>query len=395
MRFFLLFLVSFTLAYADLQSLLSPTGFAKIDENQTFQEAQEAHEEISEEDLFQNIEEKPDIEAKLLYQSYFNPPEKLFKGQIFTITIKALSAQKDYESMNYSFSKARGIKRLNKDKEHHIQEPYFYDTFYFQVIGSSVRTPDVKTSLVFSDLTDTRYETLFGKSIQTVRLNPEKDFSKVLADKLNILDYKTSQYDNQHNIVVFSAEATMANLNDFSLHIANKEGIDSYEENMPYSNFTYYAVVSKQLNELKFSYFNLKTRHFKDVVIPIIVSNDRVSTQTDLAPTQNTHAFKKMLLAGAVSIFGLLLFILRRNKFYLIIFILPLFFIAKLAVPIKHVCIKEDSNIYLLPMKGGTIFERVPFRFSTEELGSVEGFKKIRMQNKQIGWVKNENICKY
>jgi len=389
MRFFLLTLFCFSLLFATTQTntvgvISEPSVFdLNTTEHNTSLEAIEVEEEPKE----------PEIEAKLLYQSYFEPPKKLFKGQIFTLTIKALAAQQDYESLNYDFSKAQGIKRLDKDKERKVEGPYFYDTFYFQVKSSRVRIPNVKTTLVFSDLRDEKSETLKGQFIETVRLNPESDFSGILANKFKILEYKTTQYDNQHNIVVFSAEATMANLNDFSLKIASKEGIDAYEENMPYSNFTYFAVVSKQLNELKFTYFNVQTRKFQDVVIPIIVSNDRVSTQTDLAPTQNTHALKKMILAGAISLLGLALFIFRRKKFYLIIFIIPLFVIAKLAVPIKHVCISADSNIYLLPMKNGTIFEKVPFSFRTEELGTSQNFTKIRMQNKQIGWVKDEDLC--
>jgi len=380
MRFLLLFLLSFNLLFA-----LSDTN-----SSQDFVEPSAFEANLTTET---ETPLEPAIEAKLLYQSYVNLPKKLFKGQVFTLTIKSLSAQEDYESLNYDFSKALNIKRLNKDKERRIQEPYFYDTFYFQVTGSRVRVPDVKTSLVFSDLRDEKTETLKGEFIETVKLNPEKDFSKVLAQKFKVLEYKTSQYDNQHNIVVFSAEAQMANLNDFSLAIASKEGIDSHEENLPYSTFTYYAVVSKQLNELKFTYFNIDSRRFDDVIIPIIVSHDRVSTQTDLAPTQNTHAFKKMVLAGIVSSIGLLLFVTRKKKIYLLLLILPLFFIAKLAVPIKHVCIKSDSNIYLLPVRNGTIFEQVPYKFTTEELGSSQGFTKIRMQNKQIGWVKDEDLC--
>ena len=384
MRFLLFFFFTITLSFANAelnttQVIYEPSVF----DNNSTQEDQELSEP-----------EEPRIQAKLLYQSYYELPKKLFKGQIFTLTIKSLSAQKDYESLNYNFSQAYSIKKLDKEKERRIEAPYFYDTFYFQVVGGKVRVPNVKTTLVFSDLRDSMSETLKGQFIETVRLNPEEDFSKVLANKFKILDYKTTQYDNQHNIVVFSAEAQMANLKDFSLKSASKEGIDAYEENLPYSTFTYYAVVSKQLNELKFTYFNLKNRHFEDVIIPIIVSNDRVSTQTDLAPTQNTHAFQKMILAGVVSAVGLLLFIFRRNKFYLVLFIAPLFIIAKLAVPTKHVCIQADSNIYLLPMKNGTIFERIPYQFTTQELGTSQGFTKVRMKNKQIGWVNDENLCK-
>lgn len=375
MRFFLLVLFSLIISNAQAEVSAFDTG--------STQENEETEETVEEE-----------IQAKLLYQSYYELPKKLFKGQVFTLTIKALSAKKGYERLDYNFSNGSGLTLLSDEKERKINSPYFYDTFYFQVTGNRVRIPDVKTSLIFKDESGSLNETLRGERISTVRLNPEKDFSQVLAENFNILEYKTSQYDNQHNIVVFSAEAKMANLNDFSLHAADKEGIDAYEQELPYSKFTYYAVVSKQLNELKFTYFNLNTRRFQDVVIPIIVINDRVSTQTDLAPTQNTHVFAKIIAAGLVSAVGIVLFIYRRKKLYLLIVILPLFFIAKLSVPIKHVCVKEDSNIYLLPMKNGTIFEKVPFRFTTESLGEAENFTKIRMQNNQIGWVQDENLCK-
>ena len=377
MRFFLLLLLSFTLSFANIQDENSSQEGTAVDQN--FSKADIAEDEI---------------QAKLLYQSYYELPKKLFKGQVFTLTIKALSAKEDYESLSYEFSNAIGLELLETEPVRKKDGPYLYDTFYFHVKGHRVRTPDISTSLIFKDYSGDLEETLKGVSIETVSLNPEKDFSSILANEFKILDYKTSQYDNQHNIVVFSAEAKMANLKDFSLNIATKQGIDAYEQNLSYSSATYYAVVSKQLNELKFSYFDLNTRHFKDVIIPVIVENDRVSTQTDLAPTQNTHAFKKIILAGIVSVLGLGLFILRRKKFYLLIFIIPLFFIAKLSVPIKHVCISQDSNIYLLPMNNGTIFEQVPYRFTTEALGEAQGFTKIRMQNSQIGWAKDEDLCK-
>ncbi len=334
-----------------------------------------------------------EIEAKLLYQSYFELPQKLFKGQLFPLTIKSLWTQEEYQSLNYEFSNAEGLSLLSEDHIRRVEPPYFYDTFYFQVTGSKVKTPHIATTLVFKNSDEELKENLAGEKIETVRLNPEKDFSSVLAQEFKILEYKTSQYDNQQNIIVFSAEAKMANLEDFSLEVATKEGIDEYEEDLPHSSFTYYAVVSKQLNELKFSYFNITTRRFQDVIIPIIVVNDRVSTQTDLAPTQNTHASSKMILAGTVSALGLVLFFYRRKKLYLLIVIAPLFFIAKLAVPIKNVCVTEDVNLYLLPMKNGTIFEQTAFRFTTQELGTSQDFTKIRTHNNQIGWVKNEDLC--
>ncbi len=369
MHFFFIAFFSFLLSMSD--------ALAQEDKNESFP-----------------LQASEQIQAKQLYQSFYELPKKLFKGQVFTLTIKALSTNADYESLSYDFSNAEGIMLISEEKEHALVSPYFYDTFYFQVTGNRVRIPDVTTSVILNSNSDEALsETIRGHVIETIRLNPEDDFCQVLADEFKVLEYKTKQYDNQHNIVVFSAEAKMANLNDFSLHSASKEGIDEHEENFPYSNFTYYAVVSKQLNELKFVYFDLNTHRFQDVIIPIIVSNDKVSTQTDLAPTQNSHTLQKIMAAATLSAVGLVLFIYRRKKFYFIVFILPLFFVAKLSIPTEYVCITEGSNLYLLPLQNGTIFEQVPLRFTTESLGKTEDFTKIRMQNKQIGWVKNENIC--
>lgn len=364
MRFLALFLLTFTLAFSNTYT----------DESVSIQEERK---------------------AKFLYQSYYELPKKLFKGQVFTITIKTLSTKKGFDDIVYEFSSSVGLKNISNERKREIISPYFYDTFYFQVTGDEVRTPDVKTSLIFEELDTELTDTLDGVQINTVNLNPDEDFSSVLADDLKILEYKTTQYDDLHNIVVFSAEAKMANLNEFSLNVAKKENIDSYKENLPYSKITYYAVVSKQLDELKFTYFNLQKRRFIDIIIPIVVNNDMVSTQTDLAPTQNTHVIAKTVAFSIISVLGLILFILRKNKLYLLIFIIPLFFIAKLSLPQKKVCIKEDSNIYLLPMKNGTVFEQIPYRFTTESLAETQGFTKIRMKNQQIGWVKDEDLCEY
>jgi len=400
MRLLLLYLLSLTLVFATTQ-----TGFSIDETNVTSSELpslsrtplNETTEDLNNsslilEEAFDTIE--PEVQAKLLYQSYFEAPKKLFQGQLFTLTIKTLSTKKDFDDLKYEFSNALGLSLVTQEYTRRVDSPYFYDTFYFQVKGSRVKTPRVTTSLLFNNFSDILQDELEGIRIDTVRLNPEKDFSGVLADKFKIIEYKTTQYDNQSNIVVFSAEAKMGNLQDFSLKIAKKENIDSYEESLPYSKITYYAVVSKQLDELKFTYFNLKTRRFQNVIVPIIVHNDRVSTQTDLAPTQNMHTVPKLIAFAIVSVLGLALFIYRRNKFFLLIFIVPLFFIVQLLVPKKQVCIKYDSNIYLLPMNNGTIFEQVPYQFTTEALGESKGFTKIRMHNKQIGWVKDDNLCK-
>jgi len=120
MRFFLLLL--FSLIISNAQAEVSVFG------NSSDQETEEANETVKE------VEEE--IQAKLLYQSYYELPKKLFKGQVFTLTIKALSAQKDYDSLDYNFSNEEGLTLLSDERERKINAPYFYDTFTFRSQGT-------------------------------------------------------------------------------------------------------------------------------------------------------------------------------------------------------------------------------------------------------------------
>ena len=100
MRYILLLLLCFVLSNAQIEP-------SEADENLT--------EEI--------VSEKEEIQAKLLYQSYFELPKKLFKGQIFALTIKALSANEDYETLSYSFSNAVGLHLLTEEHIRRIEAP--------------------------------------------------------------------------------------------------------------------------------------------------------------------------------------------------------------------------------------------------------------------------------
>ena len=88
-----------------------------------------------------------------------------------------------------------------------------------------------------------------------------------------------------------------------------------------------------------------------------------------------------------------LLFVFRRKIIYFIGVIIPALYIAYAAVPIEYACIKEGSPIYLLPMENSTTFEVTSKRLSLEVQGSITGFKKIKLENNKIGWVKNEDLC--
>ena len=328
--------------------------------------------------------------AKVLYLSFDNIPKRVVKGQIFSLTIKTLSTVKNFSDIVYRLSDYKGLRVLNKIPNRKKQSRYYYDTFYFLVTSSRVVIPTFSASLKAK--TSYRKTILHGQSIDVVTLNPKDDFSNIIADSFEVINYKTSSYDAEHNIIVFSAVATNSDISTLKFKNVFKQGIESIKRSQSKSKITYYAVIDKKIEKFSFSYFNLKQNKFVQIDIPIIVVDDSVATQTDLKPKDQSHERLKMIIAGVVTLV-ILIFVLWKKKYiYLIFALIPLGYIALNAIPSKEVCIKQGSLIYLLPVKNGTIFEKTKEKIYLQKEGEVKGFTKVKLKNDKIGWVKNEDI---
>jgi hypothetical protein len=348
--------------------------------------------EVLSEDL---NESSAQYEQKVLYLSYEKIPQRVIQGEVFPITIKTLSTVRDYIDVSYELLGERGLKPLNHTPYREEKSKYIYDTFYFTAFSSDVRLPDFKASLI--DARNIKYKTttLAGEELNVITLNPTKNFSQIIADSFELIDYKTTSYDNEHNIVIFVARAFNADLNALDLHGVFKQGIESLSGNHKESKITYYAVIDNKIEDFTFSYFNLNTNNFSLITIPIIVDDDSVTTQSDLKPTDQSKERLKVIIAASVVFLGMLLFAWRRRYIYIILVLLPLGYIGFIIVPSKDVCIKQNTDIYLLPVHNGTIFETTKGIQKLQKEGSVKGFVKVKLENERIGWVEDENICSY
>lgn len=86
--------------------------------------------------------------------------------------------------------------------------------------------------------------------------------------------------------------------------------------------------------------------------------------------------------------------IMWKKKYkLLIILILPIGYIVSIMKPSELMCVKQGSNVYLLPLNNGTIF----YKTVTEEKLEIEGesgeFKKVKLSTDKIGWIKNADAC--
>jgi len=330
---------------------------------------------------------------KVIYFNYIDVPKRVVKGEIFPITLKTLTTVDDFDDINYSFSNYNGLEILSNYPEREKNGKYFYDTFYFLSTKSIARLPDVKASLVaYEDYNSTK---IVGQKLNIISLNPPKNFSNIIAKDFELIDYKTTSYDNLHNIIILVASAKMANIKAMHFNNIYKQGIESVIDSYEDSKITYYLVINKQIENFAFSYFNLNKNKFITLNLPIIVDDDSVTTQTDLKPKDQSKERLKMTIAAVISFVAFIFIIIRRKYIYLIFILIPLAYIIYLSIPEKEICIKEGSNIYLLPVENGTVFETTTTQTLLLKEGSVSRFIKIKLQNNKIGWVKNEDICSY
>ncbi len=330
---------------------------------------------------------------KVIYFNYEELPQRVVQGEIFPVTIKSLSTVKEFEDIAYTFSNASGLKILDETPIREKRGKYFYDTFHFLSTEKFARLPDVEASLVASQEFDT--STILGEQLNIITLNPKTNFSNIIANSLSLDEYKTTSYDDKHNIVVFVASATNCDIE--AMHFSNvyKQGSESIQNSYDNSKITYFVVLDKKLENFSFSYFNLLNNSFSMLNIPIIVEDDSVTTQSDLKPKDQSHERVKMLIAAAISALLFIFLLFRRKYIYLVFLIIPLAYIAFLAMPEQQICIKEGTQIHLLPVENGTIFETTDSQLTLLKEGNTKKFIKVKLQNEKIGWIKNEDICTY
>lgn len=339
------------------------------------------------------IEAAATPKQKVLYLSYEAVPQRVLKGEIFAIKLKLLSTLDNPQDVEYRLSNHQGLEILTQTPSREKESKYSFDTFYFLAKSNQVKLPDIEAYI--SSSSQYANAKLEGSDLKVITLNPKNDFSNIIANSFELVDYKTTSYDNNHNIIVFVAKAKNCDLGAMNFKSVFKQGIESIFKSHLDSKITYYAIINKDIKNFSFSYFNLSNNSFSNVSIPIVVDDDSVTTQSDLKPTDQSRELLKMQIAGVVAFLIFILVLWSKKYIYLILVLVPLIFIGYLAIPSKEICIKAGANIYLLPMKNGTVFERAKSEYRLKKEGSVDDFIKVELQNEKIGWVKNEDLCSH
>ncbi|BAF69983.1 conserved hypothetical protein [Nitratiruptor sp. SB155-2] len=316
-------------------------------------------------------------------------PDSLFVGEIFPVTIKFfIPGLTPEDQIPMVFQNELNLQMRYSEEPLQIVDGYAVKKIYFKVTGVPAKLPDVIFS--FQEIR----QRLTGLPLQVKQLNAPENFCHVLAKRLDIKEFDSVQYDRTSNLILMRIVGLYANLEDFKLPFARLQKIKEINESFPVMDILYYAILPSHFSQLRFHYFDPDAREFKLISIPIIVKDEIVSTQSDINPTEDKSRFTKIALLGMFGILFLLYGIWKRGIFWILLAVVMLGYMGYLLIPAEKVCIKKGSKIYILPTKQSTIFKINNKKNSFFKLNEANGYIKIMLPDKKIGWVKEDDVCK-
>ncbi|RDU72163.1 hypothetical protein [Helicobacter brantae] len=344
--------------------------------------------------------------SKIVYLKY-NPPKlegrEFYVGEKievkYTLLLFSNATLVDVEFIpNENPKLSEGVELLNPNTTwKKINDDTYENTYLFKIKSPSFALPTLKIIALSEDESYTDTSSAEGVIMEAVDLGGER-YCGVVAQKMTISNIQAKKYDEWSNIVVFDLVGTRSNLEDFKLPNIERQGFNGdLILNQNKLSGTYYAVIPRDIQELRVSYFNSEALRYEEIALPIVVKTERVSTQSDLEP-KNTFLIFSNIIFG---ILALLLFVgaiyFRKQKFLAIILVLVavalIIYVFLKFEGNKHIVLRQNSIVAILPTRNSTILEQVDYEMNAEVIGERGEYYKVKLGDSRIGWIKKDD-CK-
>lgn len=320
---------------------------------------------------------------------YSYMPKKIYKNQLFPVTVLAIGISKSSKNIYFKFDKDSLDQPIsNKPIIEENGNDSFY-TFYFRAND----TEEFKLPLLFIKSKDADV-ILDEEFIPIVSLKIRDDFCGVISADMKIKTSQATIFDEKSNLITLSIEAFAANIEDMRLEDYIQQGIENIDRKKSKVKAEFYTVISSDETNLKFTYFNTIKEQYVFINIPIKIRETTLSTQSEPNPkNDNFEHIKKMILL-VVSVILFLLFLWKKDFFYLIITVILLIVLLRFYTPLDKICIKNGARMRILPTENSRISNTVIDSYKTYKLATRDRFIKIEYNNGIIGWIDEDDICK-
>ncbi len=346
--------------------------------------------------------ESEEIKAKVAYvkipqlEDLENNP--VYIGQIIGVTYDLLLFDAEFleAKIKDGLDKTQ-IELLSKmPKWKKVEKELFRATYYYKIKGVKAIIPSLEVS-AFSNKDKYIDHSIAPKvALQVTDLSKNPRYANIMAKNLQVLQYKTKDYDDKNNILVMEIAFKEATWEDFHIKEAIKQGFDNASLNQikaKEGSVFYYCVLPKTLQNLSFDYFSLSNRQFKTLSFSTIPTQDTTGIQSDLIPKNNFLVFSNVALLALCVFFLVLFFIFGRKLIFLGLGILCLGFVLyHLLFTQKSALLLAHKKIRILPTQNSTILGLSKDEMPIKILGSHDDYYKILTPHEQIGWVKKDEV---
>ncbi len=350
----------------------------------------------------ENTHDPEEIKAKVVYvkipqlEDLENNP--VYIGQIIGVTYDLLLFDAEFleAKIKDGLDKTQ-IELLSKmPKWKKVEKELFRATYYYKIKGVKASIPSLEVS-AFSNKDKYIDHSIAPKvTLQVTDLSKNPRYANIMAKDLQVLQYKTKDYDDKNNILVVELAFKEANWEDFHIKEAIKQGFDNASLNQikaKEGSVFYYCVLPKTIQNLSFDYFSLSNRQFKTLSFSTIPTQDTTGIQSDLIPKNNFLVFSNVALLALCVFFLVLFFIFGRKLIFLGLGILCLGFVLyNLLFTQKSALLLAHKKIRILPTQNSTILGLSKNEMPIKILGSHDDYYKILTPHEQIGWVKKDEV---
>ncbi|GAA8671569.1 SH3 domain-containing protein [Helicobacter pylori] len=350
----------------------------------------------------EDAHEPEEIKAKVAYvkipqlEDLENTP--VYIGQTIGVTYDLLLFDAEFleAKIKDGLDKTQ-IELLNKmPKWKKVEQELFRATYYYKIKGIRASIPSLEVSAFSNKDKYIDYSIAPKVALQVTDLSKNPRYANVMAKDLQVVQYKTKDYDDKNNILVMELAFKEANWEDFHVKEALKQGFDNASLNQikaKEGSVFYYCVLPKTLQNLSFDYFSLSNRQFKTLSFSVIPTQDTTGIQSDLIPKNNFLVFSNVALLALCVFFLALFFIFGRKLIFLGLGILCLGFVLyHLLFTQKSALLLAHKKIRILPTQNSTILGLSKDEMPIKILGSHDDYYKILTPHEQIGWVKKDEV---
>ena len=346
-------------------------------------------------DSFKNLNK-----SKNIYMSYDKIPKIIFKNQRFEVSLKSTITTDEFDKIETRFLHQKNIKVLNpRDEWKYGRQNKFLNKYYFKVEAENFVMPTFQI-VMYKNGKIYEVNNLKAKKIKFSNIAQDKEnFSNVIAKNLEILTHKTKQYTNTELLTILELKAEQGNLEDFNLKDYKEQGVSGIDQKAYEQTAIYYAIIPIHAKKIIFEYYNSESNSFQKIESQVVLTNELVSTQTDLNPNKSNVLFYKKVASGSLVGLFLILFLIRRRFILLFLMFIFLLIFIVYNLPNEIVKAKKGSNIFILPTNKSTVFYKTTKVQNVEILNKKDEylkifFKKSNENEKTIGWIKEKNIVK-